>query len=450
MNFSVKNLLRKGDLWFYRRRVPIDLLTYYSGKKFVYASLHTHDLTKAAEACKRLTQEHDALWEVLRAPGGLDLTKEQVRAQAEKLLSSWGVSRFDLNPFSDKPINEPEVKRKVEAYISRKHKKPVSALEEKDFSEAELEAFSLLTDNPKHISLSEACEFYISEHKSREVYDFTKGVRRAIQFAVDTIGDKPLIKISREDARQVRDKLLADPKKKTTTVKRNLSLISAAINFTILEKELSCENQFAKLKIPNCGQDAEKRIPFTAEELQTISQACLMRDDEVAWIAATMIETGPRIGEVACARVEDIFLDHDIPHILIRPNVAEGRTLKTSSSARAIPLKGAALWAVQQALSHAEKAGSEWLFPQFGEGSKAPLAAEYVNDWIRGLGIDRTSHSFRHALIDRLLNADVSDTLAKRLTGHSPPGIHDKYGSGPSLKRYSDALDKVVLPFEAP
>jgi hypothetical protein len=52
-------------------------------------------------------------------------------------------------------------------------------------------------------------------------------------------------------------------------------------------------------------------------------------------------------------------------------------------------------------------------------------------------------------MIDRLLNADVSDTLAKRLTGHSSQTIHDKYGSGPSLERYSAALDKITLPFES-
>jgi hypothetical protein len=53
-------------------------------------------------------------------------------------------------------------------------------------------------------------------------------------------------------------------------------------------------------------------------------------------------------------------------------------------------------------------------------------------------------------MIDRLLNADISEKLAMRLTGHAKGTIHDKYGSGFTLQKYADALAKVVLPFEGP
>jgi integrase len=74
------------------------------------------------------------------------------------------------------------------------------------------------------------------------------------------------------------------------------------------------------------------------------------------------------------------------------------------------------------------------------------MATADVNAWIRSLGIDRTSHCFRHALIDRLLNADISEKLAERLTGHSKKTIHDRYGSGFTLQKYADALAKIALP----
>jgi integrase len=110
-------------------------------------------------------------------------------------------------------------------------------------------------------------------------------------------------------------------------------------------------------------------------------------------------------------------------------------TFRMSISASISLRDGRSLWAATEALSHAEKTGSEWLF-SYG----------HVNSWIRSLGIDRTSHSFRHSIVDRLLNEDISEKLALRLTGHAKQSIHDKYGSGFLLQKYAAALDRVILP----
>ena len=45
---------------------------------------------------------------------------------------------------------------------------------------------------------------------------------------------------------------------------------------------------------------------------------------------------------------EDIVLDADIPHIIIRPH--QWRRLKTKGSERTLPLVGASLWAAKKAV----------------------------------------------------------------------------------------------------
>jgi integrase len=104
-------------------------------------------------------------------------------------------------------------------------------------------------------------------------------------------------------------------------------------------------------------------------------------------------------------------------------------TFRMSISASISLRDGRSLWAATEALSHAEKTGSEWLF-SYGHGLKSDQATADVNSWIRSLGIDRTSHSFRHSIVDRLLNEDISEKLALRLTGHAKQSIHDKYSYG--------------------
>jgi integrase len=455
MNFKVKHLLKKGKLWFYYRRIPQEIRSHYDGKQFIRLSLKTHDLVAATQACEAMTAEHDKLWEVLRHSGGSDLTKDQVQNGAEKLLAAMGTERYGVA--RGRPVT------KLYDHLTKKHgafcpdnqfidgKLYIDRTQMERFkklSEVELEACKLAADNPKSIQLTEARDFYLSEHAKGQNHKFRIKTMRNLQVAIDAIGDKSLALITREDARKVRDSVL-DGKIKTGTVRAYLTGISAVINFAIREKSLECRNPFEALKIANEGDDAEVRDPFTREELLTVSSAALLRNDVCAWVAALQVETGLRMAEAALLMVEDVHLDGPIAYIDIRPHHEAGRSLKTGeSSARLVPLQGCALWAVQQALAHA--GGNPWLFPKYGESTRpdrADSATEEVNDWIRSLGIDRTSHSFRHSIIDRLLNADISEKLALRLTGHSKRTIHDKYGSGFALEKYRDALATICLPF---
>ena len=62
---------------------------------------------------------------------------------------------------------------------------------------------------------------------------------------------------------------------------------------------------------------------------------------------ALISDTGMRLSEAAGLARDDIVLDADIPHIIIRPH--PWRRLKTKGSERTLPLVGYSLWAASRA-----------------------------------------------------------------------------------------------------
>lgn len=97
-----------------------------------------------------------------------------------------------------------------------------------------------------------------------------------------------------------------------------------------------------------------------------------------------------QLGEVAGLSTEDIVLDAETPHILVRPNAI--RDLKTASSNRSVPLTGDGLTAAMEALG--------------GVGSGEPVFTRYARD----RGADAASAA--------LMKAVRAETKDKRLTVH--------------------------------
>src|ERR1700730_5841854 len=149
------------------------------------------------------------------------------------------------------------------------------------------------------------------------------------------------------------------------------------------------------------------------------------------------MDTGAPLGEIVGLRVEDDFLDDAIPHIGIRPHTALGRTLKNASSERKVPLVGLALWAAKAALRGGAPAPPKtpkqpevvasskvagWLFPRYAanEAIRATHASNTINKRLKvSLGIPKTSHSFRHAMRDRLRETGVPEDTKDAIGGWS-------------------------------
>jgi integrase len=118
--------------------------------------------------------------------------------------------------------------------------------------------------------------------------------------------------------------------------------------------------------------------------------------------------------------MEDVVLNHDTPHIHIHPHVTLGRTLKTDTSERKVPLVGVTLWAAQKAVEDSKRAKGKpgWLFRRYASDGviDATTAANAINKWLKAVTkTKKTSHSFRHAMRDRLRHVgtplDIQDAI---------------------------------------
>ena len=131
------------------------------------------------------------------------------------------------------------------------------------------------------------------------------------------------------------------------TVKRVFASVRSIINLTMREHGIEGNNTFSGTFMPDRG-DALTRQPIPTDKLRTIQRRCQTTDDEPRWLVALISDTGMRLSEAAGLAKEDIVLDADIRHVIIRPH--PWRRLKTKGSERTLPLVAAALWVAKRAV----------------------------------------------------------------------------------------------------
>lgn len=153
---------------------------------------------------------------------------------------------------------------------------------------------------------------------------------------------------------------------------------------------------------------------------------------EARCIMLGMINTGYRPSEGAMLTSAQIRLDTDVPHIKIE---AVGRTLKTDSSERVIPLVGVSLDAFRAFPNG---------FPRYADN---PSLSDTINKFLRENKLLQTEghslYSLRHSFEDRLLAAGVDERLRMDLMGHQIK--RERYGAGGDLEHLQRAVKLIAL-----
>ena len=147
-----------------------------------------------------------------------------------------------------------------------------------------------------------------------------------------------------------------------------------------------------------------------------------------------------RLSEALGLVWDDIHLDHEYPHINLKPY--PWRRLKTLSSKRLIPLVGVALKAIN--LMHCQRS-NRFLFPSYAskEGCNGNSCSATTNKWLKQFSADFVVHSFRHSFRDRLRDAEVQSELIDQLGGWSNKTVGRNYGKGYSIKLLNETLNKI-------
>ena len=111
-----------------------------------------------------------------------------------------------------------------------------------------------------------------------------------------------------------------------------------------------------------------------------------------------------------------------------------------------MPLVGASLWGVKQAISESQ---NQFLFPRYcgNNECKSDYASNSLNKWLRNhVPEGCVIHSFRHSLRDRLRAVECPSDIIDQIGGWRTAGVGQGYGDGYKLDITHPWMRRIVLP----
>lgn len=423
-------LLRRGSAFHLRRRVPLRYRE-VEPRIHIVISLHTDSEKTAKEKAGVVWENMLDAWEAKL--DGAESEGTARLAAAKRLAQRRGRTYFPADQVAKLPVDD--LLQRVEAVVNRRG--------EIDMAEAE----ALLGGVPvKTMSTTEALdEFWKVEAirlkgKSEDQIRRAENPRKkAVANFVKAIGsDKPYLEVTTADLqtfkRWWKDKIIAE----------NLTANSANKDFTYLTSTLRAVATDAgaldKIQWDTRGlalpQDAAKtRRPFSTSWIsdKLLAPGALAGlNGEARAILLGMVNTGYRPSEGASLGMAQIRLDANVPHISIEPN---GRTLKTATSRRVIPLLGVSLEAFR---------AYPYGFPRYAD---SPSLTDTINKFLRENKLleseEHTLYGLRHSFEDRMLAAGIDERIRRDLMGHSLG--RERYGEGATLEHVQSLLKPLAL-----
>ena len=289
-------------------------------------------------------------------------------------------------------------------------------------------------------TLTDALDTYLKLKGHGRASHYEAAARRAIGYAVEAIGDKPIDAYSQLDASRFRDALFAR-ELSSSSVKRMFSAVKAIMQLNIAEYGLPCPNVFRGTFLPK-KDDVRKRQPIPIETIRSVQNECQTIDDDLRWLIAFLSDSGLRLAEAVGLLITDIHIDTDIPHVVIQQH--DWRPLKTASSTRTVPLVGISLWAAQRIVATST---SPYAFGRYNDGKRANSnhASAALNKWLRTrVPKDCVVHSFRHSMRDRLRAVQCPFDIVDRIGGWTTAGIGHSYGAGYDLPVLHEWMMKIT------
>jgi len=222
--------------------------------------------------------------------------------------------------------------------------------------------------------------------------------------------------------------VLIERKLTGSSITRIFGTVRSVVNFAASEVGVTIINPFAGVYYDR-RSGVQERAPLPVDVIRAVQSECMTIDDDVRWLVALVSDTGLRLAEAAGLHRQDIVLNADIPHIVVREH--PWRRLKTSTSAREVPLAGASLWAAGRILERSEDRIFAFARYNRGDQTNANAASAALNKWMKPLVPARcTMHSFRHSMRDRLRSVECPSDMIDQIGGWQTEGVGQSYGIG--------------------
>lgn len=301
-----------------------------------------------------------------------------------------------------------------------------------------LKALSNPEAYPPKMTLQDAKDMYAKDKRlaKNDVVRLDRITRR-LEEAVGSLDKVPLDELRRDHGRRYMDLMLRTTKSDGqllpfATCTKESKIVAAMVNHGLREGDLIADvsNPFIGLPWPkDAGLKVEKKLPLPDELIKRVEDRLEGgRAKELPIIWMLLKGTGMRLGEVAGLTQDDIFLNAETPHVLVRANSV--RDLKTESSVRSVPLTGEALHAAQSARK--DVVPGQPLFARYARERGSDAASAALMKAVRAETDDKrlTVHGLRHRVSDKLRDAGAPVEVRHGFLGHSSATIAENtYGS---------------------
>jgi integrase len=325
--------------------------------------------------------------------------------------------------------------------------------------------------------------------------EFSRGIARFIELH----GDLDVARINRGHVRAFREAAQSVPKHRagklrtmtlpelaewsrhhpdaasisSATVNKWLTCLQAVLNWArdngAIPDDIAWADPVSKMRLPEAKPS---RQPWEPDELSSLFRSPVFtkqlrpaggKGEAAFWLPLLALYSGARLSELAPLAVDDIKVDtaSGVPFMTVIEDATIGRSVKTDTSVRAVPLHSELLRiGFMDFVEHARANGgsSGRLFAEIDRGPKGTFGevwSKWFGRYKRSLGIDNENsvfHSFRHGFKDALRAAQVSEDINDALTGHAGGNrVARGYGWKDMVRRFGfpalrAAIEKVHYP----
>lgn len=292
------------------------------------------------------------------------------------------------------------------------------------------------------LTFKDLSALYMAERKDSIQDSTMRDVKSSCEAIGTILGDLDMKTHTREDMKNLRDKLLED--RKPSTVKKQLTRLSTVMDWAVNNGYL--DKSFDKGLKPTKGADSSREALSQDQVKALMAHAnSLPVDAWQRWALSLGVITGTRIEELRQLTKADVKQVGSVWVIDINRN--DGKTAKTKNALRVVPLTdGAYGFDLQAFLEFVRKADSR-LFT-LGAGQFSNVLNGALRD-VLTLNADRTQtfHSLRHSLAGALKAAGIPVGTAESILGHASGSIsYDLYGAGSAVEvgRMAEALVRAL------
>ncbi len=289
-----------------------------------------------------------------------------------------------------------------------------------------------LTAPPSSGSVADAAHEYIAGRSWGREATKTK-VQRALTHFIDTVAPATVAEITKAHAYRFAQ-LLDDEGSAAGTIRDKVNAVTGMLKWLERNEQIDA-NPFVGLDFKGYGRASQRWQPFTKQQLHDLfALDTLPCSDRL--LLSILITTGMRLDEAALLSWDNV-VEGDVRHFDLTKGI-----VKNLGSSRLVP--------IPKALKLPERnTGRLFDYKLDIDGKAQAAASNAVNAHIHQIrSSDRqVAHSLRGTLKDLLRDAGVPKETNDFITGHGAGDVAGKYGSGPSLKVRSEALDKVEHPW---